>query len=199
MTLRTLYNHKEVLFQVRLNDEGWRVAYTRNGDDYCEDIGGIVYNDARDAMLAEFYPKDVQVKGIAAKDLVLMLEAAMYYVHVNVKKSISNMTIHLYDASTYPSSSNVSLRAICEVLDKQPFWEQCGYLLSYDPQPPPPHSTEKVGAGLLLAMKCGNADTLAALSGKYMHEIHGTDVVKVTRTILNRDKLFEVHVTLNDP
>ena len=198
-TLRASYNYKNVLFQVRWNDEGWRVAYTTDGVDYREEIEGIVYTDTRDAMLVQFYPKEVPPTGIAAKDLVLMLEAAMHYVHVHIKGVAQDMTIRLDDASTYPSSSNVSLRAMCEVLDKKSFWEECGYSLSYVPQPPPPGSTEAVGAGLLLAMERGNADKLAATSEAYMQKIHGKSVVAVTRTVSNGDKLFGVSVDTTAP
>jgi hypothetical protein len=100
-------------------------------------------------MLTEFYPYDVPSTGVAATDLVLMLEAAMHYVHVNIATKEHEMTIRLMDASTYPSNRNVSLRMVQERLDKKPFWEECDYSLSYVPPPLPPESTEELGAALI--------------------------------------------------
>lgn len=191
-TLQASYNGNTVLFHVRRNEEGWRVAYTTDGDDYHEEIGGIVYNDERGAMLTEFYPREVSPTGIAAKDLVLMLEAAMYYVHVNIAKKNHKMTIRLMDASTYPTNSNVSQRAVCEMLGTESFWKKCNYSLSYNPPPAPHGSTEAVGSGLLMAMANGNADTLACMSEEYMQNIHGTDIVEVRRTV--GDEVFKVTV-----
>lgn len=192
--LQASYNDNTVLFHVRWNEEGWRVAYTTDGNDYHEEIGGIVYNDGRDAMLTEFYPDDVPATKIATKDLVLMLEAAMHYVHVNIANKNHEMTIRLMDALTYPSNPNVSLRAVCEMLGTESFWKKCNYSLSYIPPPAPHGSTEVVGAGLLMAMANGNADTLACMSEEYMQNIYGTDIVEVSRTISEGDKVFTVSV-----
>lgn len=193
-TLQASYNNGTVLFHVRCNEEGWRVAYTTDGDDYHEEIGGIVYNDKRDAVLTEFYPRDVPQTGIAAKNLVLMLEAAMYYVHVNIAQRRSEMKIRLMDASTYPTNPNVSQRAVCEMLGTESFWKRCNYSLSYNLPPPPHGSTEVVGAGLLMAMANGYSDTLACISEEYMQTIHGTDIVEVSRTISGGDNVFNVTV-----
>lgn len=194
-TLQASYNDKTVSFHVRCIEEGWRVAYTTDGDDYHEEIGGIVYNDGRSAMLTEFYPREVSpTAGIAATDLVLMLEAAMHYVHVNNAKKEHEMTIRLMDASTYPSNPNVSLRMVQERLDKKPFWEQCGYSLPYVPPPLPPKSTDELGAALIMAMANGNTDTLEAISEEHMQNIHGTDIVEMSRTISEGDKVFKVTV-----
>jgi hypothetical protein len=116
----------------------------------------------------------------------------MHYVHVNIAKKEHEMTIRLMDASTYPSNSNVSLRMVQERLDKKPFWEQCGYSLSYVPPPLPPESTEELGAALIMAMANDNTDTLEAISEEHMQNIHGTDIVEVSRTV--GDEVFKVTV-----